>query len=709
MSNNQRTLKEIVETISIEAGLGKEEIHQLINSKMDELGDFVTELGAAHIVAREMGVDLSSEPSTPVQTIMNIDQLVADQIQNVNVLGRILRVYDSLKFKKKDGTEGLLLSAFVEDKTSKIRVVFWDQKASEMLKSNCKNGDPIRIFNGYTRSGRDGSIELHLGLRSQLQIRPSGIKDGDLPELKQSFMKITDITSKEIDVSVIGKVTQIDDILEFERSSGTKGQKRGIIIGDETGEIYVNFWNEKVDKLNNIKLGDTIELIGLSAKVGIKGFIELHSNRFTSASLNKQVEDIVVKKGFIGITDEIEGQLTKIDQINDTNKLVSTKGLIINVNPLHEFSRENDTTGKVRDLLISDSSGIIRIVLWDDKTQDISEKDVDKLLSILNGYIRTNKYSGLEVHCGNQTQIIAEEADVELIKQFQVEFQELASITTEQTEVHVNGIITEQFPIQEIVTKDNENVRLQNLKIEDNTSEIQITSWRDNIDKLSNLKIGDRIELYNARVKEDSGYGIKLQIARNTIVKTSAHNDSTSQGFVSSLDVSDMEVQFPSIQDIEDIKEGVDVLIQATVVKLIEKQFVYPLCSECNKKVKKENNDFLCAEHGAIESPINRILFTFVVNDGTGDINVLCAGKLAEIVMGISADIAARMVEEHDSVKAPYSYLKTRDFVNSEFLIGGKVTKNQFLNSLEIVAKTMERVRYKEATKGLIKQIYSEQ
>ena len=162
MSNNQRTLKEIVEIISIEAGLGKEEIHQLINNKMDELGDFVTELGAAHIVAREMGVDLSSEPSTPVQTIMTISELVADQISNVNVLGRVVRVYDPLKFKKKDGTDGLLLSAFVEDKTGKIRVVFWDQKATEMLQSNCKNGDPIRIFNGYTRSGRDGSIELHL-------------------------------------------------------------------------------------------------------------------------------------------------------------------------------------------------------------------------------------------------------------------------------------------------------------------------------------------------------------------------------------------------------------------------------------------------------------------------------------------------------------------------------------------------------------------
>ncbi len=708
MSNNQRSLKEIVEIISIEASKGKEEIHQLINNKMDELGDFVTELGAAHIVAREMGVDLSSEPSMPVQTEASIDQLVSDKIPNVNIIGRIQRIYDPLKFKKKDGTEGLLISAFVEDKSGKIRVVFWDQKATELLQSNCKSGDPIRIFNGYTRSGKDGSIELHLGIRSKIQIRPSGIKDEDLPLFKKSFIKINEIDDKEIDVSVIGKITQIDDTLEFERSSGTKGQKRGIVIGDETGEIYINFWNEKVEKIEQFNLGDIIEIVGLSAKIGIKGFVELHSNRFTSLSKNTQIEDIVVRKGFIGVIEKIEGQIAKIDQIQDINKLVSTKGLIINVNPLNEFSRENGTTGKVRDLLISDNTGLIRIVLWDEKTQFITENDVDKTISILNGYIRKGKYSGLEVHCGNQTQIMAEEVDVETTKQFTIEFQEIADIVVEQTEVHIAGIITELGPIQEIITKDNENVRLQNLKIEDHTSDIQVTSWRENVFKLDSLAVGDRVAIYNAKTKEDTGYGIKLQITRNTIVKKALFSHATSQGFVSSLDVSNMELQLPIIQDIEDIDEGDDITIQATVVKLIEKQFVYPLCPECNKKVKKENDAFLCTEHGTVEQPINRILFTFVVNDGTGSINVLCAGKLAEIVIGLSADVAARMVEEQDSIKAPYSYLKSKDFVNSEFLISGKVTKNQFLNSLEIVAKIIERLRYNEATKGLIKQIYSE-
>jgi len=703
--SNQRSLKEIIETISNEAGIGKEEIHQLINKKMDELGEFVTELGAAHIVAREMGVDLSSEPTAKEQSVIRIDQLVPD-LNNVSLLGRIVRLYDSHSFKRKDGTDGVLQSIIIEDKTGSIRIVFWDEKAGDLQKSNCKTGDPIRIFNGYTRSGRDGSTEVHLGTRSQLQIRPSGIKDEELPDFKSTYSKIQEIKGNEIDVSVRGKITQIDDILEFERSDGSKGQKQGLIIGDETGEIYINFWNEKVERLEDFTLGEIVEVVGLATKIGLRGFVELHSNRFTSISKLTGTKDIVVKKGLIGSMKGLDDQLIKINQISEVNKLVSIKGLIIDVSTLHEFSRENGSKGKVRNITITDNTGIIRIVLWDDKTQLVNEDDINKLFTIFNGFTRKGRFEEIEIHCGKQTQIDVKEGEIDYLKQFIVEFSNIHDLSEEETEVNIKGIITELGSIQEIETKDKELVNLLNFKIEDNTADIRITCWRENVDKLQGLSVGDTIEILNGRIKADTGYGIGLSIARNTIIRKALDDSSNPQGFVSSLDVSDNSPYHQNIQDIEDINEDDDVTIQATVVKLIEKSFVYELCPMCKKKVKEENNQYLCAEHGAIETPINRILFTFVVNDGTGEINVFCAGKLAEIILGLSADSASRMVEEQESDKAPYVHLKNKGFINSELLISGRVNKNPFLNSLEIVAKSIEKIRYKEATKGLVKNIY---
>ncbi|MHA1514908.1 MAG: DUF2240 family protein [Candidatus Heimdallarchaeaceae archaeon] len=428
--SSQRSLKEIVDIISTETSMGKEEIHQLINDKMEELGEFVTQLGAVHIVAREMGVDLSSEPPIQVQTTLSIDQLVLE-LNSVNLIGRIYRIYNQHNFKKKDGSNGVLQSVLIEDKTSKIRVVFWDQKVVELQDTNCKIGDPIRILNGYTKAGRDESVEVHLGTRSQIQIRPSGIDDSELPAFESEFSKIKNIRGNEIDLSLIGKVTQKDDILEFERSDGSKGNKQGLVLGDETGEIYVNFWNEKADDVQDIGLGDIIEVVRLASKVGLKGHLELHSSKYTNIVKRDNLADIIVKKGFVGSGTDIAAQLLPINQITELSSLISAKGLIINVNPLHEFSRENGSKGKVRDITISDSTGIIRVVLWDDKTQLINENDINKIISIINGFTRKGRYSDIEIHCGNQTRVDVESIDSNSISQYLLDFTNIKDVTDE--------------------------------------------------------------------------------------------------------------------------------------------------------------------------------------------------------------------------------------------------------------------------------------
>ena len=723
--SNQRSLIEIVELIASETGFGKDKIHQLINDKMDELGDFVTELGAAHIVARENNVDLSSEPTVRVQTITPISQLDSSTpgdenvtTSNVNILGRISKIADQHTFQRNDGTTGILQSATVYDKTGSIRVVFWDEKVKDLHDGNCKNGDLIRIFNGYTRKSRDGeSIEVHLGRNSQVQIRPSGVKDEDLPLLETPIIRINEVRNNQTNINIVGKITQIDDKRDFVRSDESVGQKLAIIVGDETGEIYVNFWNEKTILLDDFKLGDIVEITDLNSK-SFKGSVELHFGGFSKINKQSTEKDIVVKKGLIIVNEILEGQLTKIKDINETlnNKFVSIKGIVINVNPLHEFSRDNKTTGKVRNLTLSDNTGIIRVVFWDDKTQLITENDVDKLVTIVDGVVRVReieirgeKYSRTEFHCGRDTQINIEDVESDIYQQYIIEFSNFDNISEDQEFVHVKGIVSDISPIQEIETKDAEIVSLRNFKIEDSAAEMRFTCWRENVEKISDFSVGDQVEIYYSKIKEDAGYGISLQVTRDTIIKKSLHGEISSFEFVSGLSVSKINSQQQKILDIEDIKEDDYVTIQATVIKLIEKQFVYALCPECKKKLEEKEKKYICEKHGDIDFPLNRILFTFVVNDGTGNVNVFCAGDLAEKVLGMDADSALKMVKEQESEKAPYTFLlKNKKFVNSEFVISGKVNKNPFLDSLEIVAKSIEEVRFKEAAKNLLNNIYSE-
>ncbi len=704
--SNKRSLKDIVELISTKTGLKKEEIHELINQKMDELREFVTELGAANIVAREQGVDITTEPVIKTQNILNIRDLAPD-LTSVNLLGRILRIYDRHSFKKKDGSEGALQSILVEDKTGEVRVIFWDQKSIELSNSNCKTGDPIRIFNGYTKLGREGSVEVHLGIRSQFQVRPSGIEEEDLPEFQLKHQKIADITVGEIDISLRAKITQIDNQLEFERSDGTKGCKLGIVVGDETGEIYINIWNEKVEKFKDCKLGDIVEIIGLTAKAGRKGFVELHSTSYTNVSIIDIAEDITVKKGFIVHTSITNTDFVKISEISEANKLTSVKGLIIDINQIHEFPREQGPNGLVRNLTISDNTGVLRVVLWDNKAKLVDDNDVGKVLLIQNCKVHKNRFSTIEAHCGNQSLLDIIEVESKLQGEYTVNFSKISELSDEETIVNIQGVIVELGATQNIETKNGEQIQLRTFKIDDQTANIRVTCWRDNINKLSELRVGDLVSIYNAKIRKDTGYGLELTITKDSIIRKSSQGD-VSQEFVSSLSISKLGKSRPPISDIEDIKEGDNAIIQATVTKLIEKPCVFQLCPICKKKMKRKEDVFICNEHGETSQPLNRILFTFTVNDGTGDIDVLCAGKIAEGVIGKSADDLARMVEEHDSPKVPFQYLKSKNFLNSELIIEGKAKKNQFSNRLEIIAKTIKKADYKDAIEGIVNQIFTD-
>ena len=703
--SNTPTLTEIVNTIKTETGMENDKIHELIKSKINEFGDFVTELGAAHIIARELGVNISQEPKEVVPSTLEVAQLVSD-INNVSLIGRIVRIYDKITFKKKDGTEGQLQPITVEDKTGKIRVVAWDQKAKIVEESNCKLGDPVRIIGGYTKQGKDGSTELHLGIRSQLQIRPSGIKDADLPSFETTFTKIGEIKGEEIDTNIRGKITQIDTIHEFERSDGSKGKKQTIIIGDETGEVNLNFWNEKVEMLATFEVNEIVDVIGLSAKLGLKGFIELHTTRFTSIVQSEEVKDIKVKRGFIGSSVKEAETLSKIAHIQESNKTVSVKGLVISVGSIHEFTRDDNSIGRVRNISISDDTGVMRVVFWDDKAQLVDEQPIDKIITILNGYTRKNQYSDIEIYCGKQTRINLETAPPNIINQYQVAFTNISEISEEKEEVHVRGLILELEPLRQIVTKNKETVDLRTFKLQDNTGVIRVTCWRDNTKKLENLESGDLIEVLEARIKVNPSYNPDLIVTKRSIIKVSNSSDFLSPDFISGTEVSEMNQQSLVIQNIENVKEGDEVKIRATVVKLAEKRYVYAFCPTCRKKIEKKDDKYICQEDGNIQNPEYRLLFSFTANDGTGDINVLCAGRIAENVMGITAEKAAGIAV--DSVKAPYFYLKNKNFEYSEQIIEGKAKKNPFLDSLEIVAEKISKINFRDSTKTIVNQTLSE-
>ena len=100
-----------------------------------------------------------------------------------------------------------------------------------------------------------------------------------------SIKKIADLGDKE-EISIVVKVTRINDTKTFQKRTGGEGKVRNLNIEDETGTCRLTLWDEDVElpENMNIEIGTQLKLtdcytkqtdFGLDITKGRKGQIEL--------------------------------------------------------------------------------------------------------------------------------------------------------------------------------------------------------------------------------------------------------------------------------------------------------------------------------------------------------------------------------------------------------------------------------------------------
>jgi replication factor A1 len=151
---------EIVNIIVEKTGISKEEIEKRITEKRKELSNLISEEGAAHIIAKEFGINLIKRK---IHTL-KIKNIISG-MRNVNIVARVLNKTDIYNFKRSDGTEGKVASLHIGDETGVIRVVLWDDETDIIPK--LERNDIIRINNAYTRENLD-NVEVMLGKRGTI-------------------------------------------------------------------------------------------------------------------------------------------------------------------------------------------------------------------------------------------------------------------------------------------------------------------------------------------------------------------------------------------------------------------------------------------------------------------------------------------------------------------------------------------------------------
>jgi len=86
---------------------------------------------------------------------------------------------------------------------------------------------------------------------------------------------------------------------------------------------------------------------------------------------------------------------------------VTVTGQVVAVYPPKTFTRRDWTEGKLASLLVSDKSGTLRVVLWDDKVDLVEGEKIqrEQKIRISHGYVRQGLDGKPELHLGQRGSI----------------------------------------------------------------------------------------------------------------------------------------------------------------------------------------------------------------------------------------------------------------------------------------------------------------
>ncbi|MEW5896789.1 MAG: OB-fold nucleic acid binding domain-containing protein [Nanoarchaeota archaeon] len=260
-------LPELKEKIIASGKIALPELEKKIKEKINELSGLISEEGAAHIIANELGIQLFPKGEGKLK----IKEIYAG-MREVGTVGKVVRKFEVREFTKEERT-GKVCSIILGDETGTIRVVFWNEQVE--LLANVKEGDILQIKDAYVRENNNDR-EIHLGSRGEVKINPLGESIG-LVKQSTSYerKKIGQLQEDNAAAEILGTVVQIFDLRFFnvcpecnkrviESEGGFMCSDHGavlprisyvlnIMLDDGSGVIRGVFWREQTESLLDMK------------------------------------------------------------------------------------------------------------------------------------------------------------------------------------------------------------------------------------------------------------------------------------------------------------------------------------------------------------------------------------------------------------------------------------------------------------------------
>ena len=335
--------------------IGRDELLTMVERKKEESHGLLSDEGAIRLLAQQLSVSPPIGPDLKDQRILSVHAGLNDS----TITGQLISVSDVHEFLRSDGTKGKVLRMRVGDSSGQITSVFWDSLADTVAREALTPGSQVRLLHGYTKFGRAGEVEFHLGSRANLQILRRAQSEG---------LAANGLPSPAVKAAASGPLHV--RLLKLQKGQSEQGPTWALCY-NEAGLIIAKFWDNQAQHVLGLGEGSlvAIENHWVTERNGL-----VYVNVGSKSSVKKESTDFVP-----------DVPLATIESLRPGSSLWSIKGKIVERGDIREIETKEGRRTRVSNIDLEDGTGKVRVSLWDthaQKTESLRTGDTVRLVGV---------------------------------------------------------------------------------------------------------------------------------------------------------------------------------------------------------------------------------------------------------------------------------------------------------------------------------------
>lgn len=212
----------------------------------------------------------------------------------------------------------------------------------------------------------------------------------------------------------------------------------------------------------------------------------------------------------------------KIEDIEENARNVALTARVMRIDNVRTFKRKDGGEGKVASILVGDSTGAIRVALWDDVTRAVSEGHVSvgDVVHIRGAYVKKGLRESLELNLGRMGNIrVLEDYEVDDldVETTEPEVTPLGSIEENMFDITILFKVAQVFGLSTFTRKSDGNEgKVLSLIGVDESGKRRIVFWDNYAEEMQSVKENEVVRVSGAYTRASRTGDVEIHSSRSS-------------------------------------------------------------------------------------------------------------------------------------------------------------------------------------------------